>query len=152
MQREAIYTALVDQLSALKSGPNPSVVVVSRGFVVWDTADQQPAIYIVPVREVAQYSRGVPTKWTVHVELYVYVRWTDSVSAGVTQLSAVLDAIDNVLSPLGPNASPRAGLSVNTLGGLADYCAIQGAVEISAGFLSKSQTVARVPLEIVVAG
>jgi hypothetical protein len=37
------------------------------------------------------------------------------------------------------------------LGGLVVYCAIQGAVEISGGFLNGAQTVARIPLEIMVA-
>jgi hypothetical protein len=157
MQRDPIYAALVNQLNALTLAPLTSqygfVQVVSRGFVSWEQADAQPAIYVVPLTEKAEYKRGLPTKWWFKLDLYVYVRWIDSVAQGVTALTQVMDGIDFVLSPMNP---PNAGQGsdngfVNTLGGLCSYCALQGEAEISGGFLNRQQTVARMPMEIVVA-
>lgn len=158
MQRDPIYAAVVTQLSALMVPPlsqtyGPPVLVVSRGFVPWERADDQPAIYLVPLTEKAEYRRGLPTKWWFKLDLYLYVRWVDSVDQGVTALAKIMDGIDFVLSPMNP---PNAGQSgdngfVNTLGGLCSYCALQGEAEISGGFLNQQQCVARMPMEIVVA-
>lgn len=154
MQREPLYNAILAELQQLQGPqyvdtfPDQVHLVVSRGFVSWDEATIQPAIYLVPITEKAQYNSGLPTKWLVTAELWVYVR-ADTIAIGVQNLSMMLDAIDSILSPLGANAGPQ--LFVNTLGGLAVYCAIQGAIEISGGFLNGQQAVARVPLEIMVA-
>ena len=152
MVREPIYQALIGVLQQLQTGsyaqqfPN---LVVSRGFVMWDEADVQPAIYLVPKTETAEYRRGLPTKWKMTMDLYIYVR-ADSISLGVQNLSLLMDAIDAVLSPLGANAGSPNDF-VETLGGLVVYCAIQGATDISGGFLNGLQTVARMSLEVIVA-
>jgi hypothetical protein len=153
MQRDAIYNALLGQLTTgLLNVPPYDVRVISRGFVHWEAADVQPAIYIAPKKEKGKYVRGTPTLWTIELDLYAYVQWTDSVAQGVTALALVMDGIDFVLSPTGPNGSRNAAMAVNTLGGLAHYCALQGEAEISGGFLNKQQTIARMPVEIVVPG
>jgi hypothetical protein len=151
LQRDPIYAALLNQLLALQADPY-LVPVVSRGFVTWDAADIQPAVYIVPMTEVTTSKRGMPNTTLFNIDLYVYVRWTDTVNQGVTALAQVMDAIDYILSPLGPNGGFHSDNGVvNNLGGLAQWCALQGPSEISGGFLNKSQTVARMPLEIMVA-
>jgi hypothetical protein len=154
VQREPIYQALLGQLQQLQA-PSSSYaatwpsLVVSRGFVHWEDATVQPAIYIVPVKETAIYKKGLPTKWMVEVELYLYVR-ADSIDLGVQNLSALLDAVDATLSVF--NTTNAGGPTfANTLGNLAVYCAIQGAIDISGGFLNGQQAVARVPIEIMVA-
>lgn len=153
MQRDPIFAALLNQLTALTVSPY-TVQEVSRGFVPWEAADEQPAIYIVPGTETAEYKRGLPTKWIIHCELWVYVRWVDSVVTGVTALAQLMDSIDYILSPLGPNGGVRSDNGyVNNLNGTPGvvYCAIQGTSEVSGGFLNKSQTVARMPIEIMAA-
>lgn len=153
MQRDQIYAALLAQLTALTVSPY-LVQVVSRGFVPWEAADIQPAIYIVPKNEKGEYKRGLPTKWIIEIDLYVYVRWTDSVNQGVTALAQIMDSIDYILSPIGPNGGqPSDNGYVNNLNGTFGviYCALQGQAEVSGGFLNKSQTVARMPVEIMVA-
>lgn len=151
MQRDPIYAALLTQLQALLASPY-LVQVVSRGFVPWDEADLQPAIYMAPISEETIYKRGLPNKYLIKLDLWVYVRWVDSVSQGVTALAQVMDSIDYILSPLGPNGGAHGNNGyVNDLGGLAQYCALSGTSEISGGFLNKSQTIARMPLEIQVA-
>ena len=154
MQREPIYLALQNQLTALMVDPY-NVLVVSRGWIHFDEADQQPAIYIVPKNERAEYKRGLPTKWVMELDLYVYSKWSDSVNQGVSNLAILMDAIEYILSPVGPNSSQtttgRESNSVNSLNGLVVYCALQGVAEISGGFLNRGQTIARMPLEIMVA-
>ena len=151
MQRDPIYAALLNQLLALTASPY-NVQTVSRGFVMWDQADLQPAVYIVPVTEEAIYQRGLPIKWLFKIELYVYVKWTDSVQQGVTALAQIMDGVDYFLSPVGPNGGAAGDNGfVNNLGGLAVYCSLKGTSEISGGFLNKQQTIAKMPLEIMVA-
>jgi hypothetical protein len=151
LQRDAIYAALLGQLEALLVPPY-AAQVVSRGFVPWDQADLQPAIYIVPNTENVISAKGFPNKVQFKIDLWVYVRWTDTVEQGVTALAQFMDSIDYILNPLGPNGGPHGDNGfANTLGGLAQWCALQGTAEISGGFLNKSQTIAKMPLEIMVA-
>jgi len=156
VQRDPIYAALLNQLLALTTNQQyldqyGNILVASRGFVPWDQADAQPAIYIVPLTEKGDYKRGLPTKWMFKLDLYVYVRWVDTVAQGVTALAQVQDGIDYVLSPTGPNGGILSDNGfVNNLNGLAVYCALSGEAEISGGFLNKQQTVARMPMEIMV--
>jgi hypothetical protein len=103
------------------------------------------------VTEQGDYKLGLPTKWIIKLELYVYVKWVDNISQGVTLLAQIMDAIDYVLSPVGPNGVKVGNQFVNTLGGLAVYCALNGPAEISGGFLNRSQSIARMPVEIMVA-
>lgn len=151
MQRDAIYAALLTELNALKAPPY-NVAVVSRGFVIWDEAYTQPAVYIAPKTEEATYKQGLPTAWKIKLDLWVYVQWKDSVSGGVTALAQIMDGVDSILSPVGTNAGPGGGNGyVNTLGGLVRYAALQGAADISGGFLNQMQAVACMPVEILVA-
>lgn len=149
MRRDAIYTALTAQLAELINKPPYNVQVVSRGFVDWVMAHQQPAIYVVPMRENAVYKLGFPVLYTLSVDLYVYVRWTDSLEQGGRDLAVIMDGIEYMIGPGGPNGgvNPCIGLK-NTLGGLVNYCALSGPAEISLGFLSQSQAIARMPVEI----
>ncbi len=151
MTRDAIYSALLTQLLALQKPPY-NFLTVSRGFVPWDACDDQPALFIVPKTEKAEYKRGLPTKYLITLDLYVYVRWIDSVIQGVGALAQAMDAIDSIISPIGPNAGPLGDNGyVNTLGGLVVYCALQGESDISGGYLNNQQTVARMPVEIMAA-
>jgi len=150
--RDPIYTKLLAQLTKGLSASPYDVVNIGRGFVHWEQCDVQPAVFIVPNKEVGDYVRGTPVKWILNIDLYVYVRWVDSVEQGVTALAQLMDGIDAVLSPTGVNGSLNAGQAVNTLGGLVSYCALRGAAEISGGFLNRQQTIARMPVEIMVAG
>lgn len=151
MKRDPIYQALLTQVSALVASPYSLIKLASRGFVTWDQALVQPCVYIVPVTEEGEYKRGLPTKWKFKIDLYVYVKWVDSVQQGVTALAQVMDGIDLILSPTGPNGGALSSNGfVNNLGGLADYCALSGTADISGGFLNQQQTIARMPVEVVV--
>jgi hypothetical protein len=152
MQRDPLYSTLVAELQAALTQEPYNVQVVSRGFVPWDVADSMPAVYLAPSSEEAKYQRGLPTKWLVKCELWVYVKWTDSVAQGVTALAQIQDGIDACLAPAGVNAGPLGDNGyVNTLGGLCVYCALSGSGEVSGGFLNQNVAIARMPVEILVA-
>lgn len=153
MRRNALYEALAAQLATgLLRVPPYNVQLVSRGFVHWEAADIQPAIYVETVRESSKSQRGQPNTWTAHLNIWVYQRWIDSEAQGAAALSNIQDGVDLVLSATGPNGSRNAQFAVNNLGGLCDYCALQGDGDVSSGFLSKQQAIARMPVVIVVAG
>jgi hypothetical protein len=152
VRRDAIYAALTAQLEQLLNLSPYNVRVVSRGFVDWTQADVQPAIYIVPGKETpAPYKRGLPQVFLLQLDLYIYAKWVDSVEQGARALAVLMDGVEYIISPGGPNGgvNPCSGF-VNTLGGLADYCALQGTAEISIGFLNQNQSIARMPVEIKV--
>lgn len=154
MKREPIYDALLAQLQQLQTGTYITTwptMQVNLGFKTYEDTQIQPAVFLTPMKEQATYVRGLPTKWMLFAEIWVYIR-SDTVSLGVQNLNALLDAIDAILSPLGANAGPMSDNGfVDTLGGLVQYVAIQGEVEISGGYLQNNQSVARIPLEILVA-
>lgn len=151
MIRANIYPALVNQLTNIRNAPL-SLNVPTIEFGLEHAADQgnQPAIYVMPSKEKAEYTRGLLIKWILSCEIYVYVLNAGG-AAGVTNLLPILDGIDQVLSPQTNQRGP--GSFANDLGlpGIVSHCAIQGAVEIFGGYLD-SQTIARIPIEIVTAG
>ena len=145
MERETIYNALLAEVQSLTVPPNLlGIEVVSREFKHWIDAQQQPAIYIVQISETAEYRHGLPTKWTISAELWIYAKKEGDV-LGVMKLNPILDALEQKFRPAGPPQNFR-----NTLDGVVDRCAIQGTIEISGGWLGE-QSVAMVPLVIVTA-
>jgi hypothetical protein len=154
MKREPIYDALLGLLQQLQSPPYVTTwptIQVNLGFRTYEDAQIQPAIFIEPLKEAAVYQRGLPTKWKLQAAVWVYVR-SDTINLGIQNLNAFMDAIEAILSPVGSNAgAPSDNGYVLTLNELVQYAAIQGEVEISGGYLQNNQTVARIPLEILVA-
>jgi hypothetical protein len=145
VDREKLYNAVLAEVQTLQAPPNLlGIEVVSREFKHWDDAPQQPAIYIVQVAEAGEYQRGVPIKWTVSIELWLYAR-KDGDVLGVMKLNPILDALEKKFNPTGPPQN-----YVNTLNGVVQRCAISGTIEISGGWLGE-QAVAMVPLVIVTA-
>ena len=152
MQRNTLYAALLNELQTSLTADPYNVSIVSRGFVPLEAANQFPAVYLVPVTEEAKYTRGLPTKWVIKCDIWVYVKWVDSVVQGVVPLAQIMDGIDATLSPVGINAGPLGDNGyVNTLNGLAVYCALSGTTELSGGFLNQNVSIARMPVEIMVA-
>lgn len=141
MTREPIYAALFAMLQrALGSA---GIVTVQRGFKHFDdvNAADQPAAFMSQRAEVANpQPRGMPTKWTLQVEVYLYARSDDAGLTAGAQINNMLDAITTVIVP--------AIDGVQTLGGLAAHCWIEGAIQIDEGTFGQ-QAVAIVPLSIL---
>lgn len=141
MRREAVYSALFALLEQV-----PGVVTRSRRLRHWSDVGptEQPALFLAQVRESAtpgDPARGLPTKWLLHADVYLYAR-TDSRSAPGSQLNPLLDAIEAALAPASPMQRTQ------TLGGLAEHCWIEGDIDTDEGTLG-DQAVAIVPIRIL---
>jgi len=151
VKREAIYQALLTQLQGLTAPPySLAIPVISRDWVAWDNCPNQPAIFLAPEEETAAYdSAKIFIRWTIRAALWVYVQKADDQTLGVQVLTVILDAIESVLMARAGSVQGPPPF-VNTLGGLVNQLAINGPTVISPGYLG-SQTVARVPIEIITA-
>lgn len=146
MKREPIYAALAERILQLNAEPYLlGIETIGRDWKTWASVTNQPAVFVVPVKEDAVYQQGLPIKWRIHAEIWVYVKSTPS-KAGVQVLNPILDALESILTPA-VETTPASAFT-NTLDGAVFRCTISGPVEISAGFLG-DQTVARVPVEIL---
>jgi hypothetical protein len=140
MNREAIYGALFARLAGAAA-----FATVGRRLRHWSDVGpaEQPALFMVQKRETAERPPGLPAKWTLLVDLYVYAHAADEPSPPASVLNPLLDALEAALGP------DNAATNRQTLGGLVQHAAIAGAIETDEGVLG-GQTVAIVPVEIVV--
>ena len=167
-KREAIYEALFAKFSSLvgaaiimtengvaimteddvdlEADGVVSITTASRRWKPWSDVgpEMQPALYQMQVRETAiVQNRGIPTKYKLDVDLYIYATQQDENEPFSTTLNAILDAIDAKLVPDDPVNNEC------TLGGLVQRCRITGAVEIFEGVNDGRQIVAVLPIEIL---
>lgn len=149
MKRTEIYNALVTQIASLRDLPyNMTIPVIELGLDNASNVPRQPAIFIAPAHEISVYNQGLPIKWEIIAEVYVYTKKSGNFT-GVQNLLPMMDAIDLVLSP---QTNQRPGAYQNTLGlPYVSSCAISGQCEIFGGYLDE-QTIARIPIKIVTAG
>jgi hypothetical protein len=148
--RETIYTAFWNQVLTAKdrtSGLFP-FVTSSRRLVHWAnvSSDQQPAIFMTEPQEHVEQKLGVPPKWMFRLSLFIYDNCgSDPTALPGPRVSALLDAIDDALTPLGGPGGRQ------TLGGLVHRCWINGSVMRYEGIEGMmDQSVAIVPIEILV--
>lgn len=141
MNREAIYQALFDKLATV-----PALKTKSRKLRHWTDVQgiEQPALFQAQRSESAATTNGTATRWTLNVDVYVYVKTTGGNFAPATQLNNILDAIETALAPDNPIRN------TNTLGGLVVHCRIDGTVETDEGNLG-DQAVAIIPVVIFLA-
>jgi hypothetical protein len=143
MIREPIYEALF-ALLANAAG----FATASRRLRHWSdvAAMEQPALFLAQKSETAEQQRGLPTKWSCDVDLYLYCHAPDEVTAPSTVLNPLLDAVEAALAPLG---GADIAANTQTLGGLAYRAWINGKIETDEGTLG-GQSVAIVPIRITV--
>jgi hypothetical protein len=136
---EPIYAALFARLEAI-AGLKTS----SRRLRHWNDVpkEQQPALFMIQTGEAPEQVKGLPPKWRLGVEVYLYVSVSEDV-APATILNPLLGAIRDALGP-----EPVS--NTQTLNGLASHAWIAGQIEVYDGVLG-SQAVALVPIEILVA-
>lgn len=139
--RESIYAALFALLQQV-----PDVTTYSRRLVnAQDVAPESfPAAYQVQEKQTARYQGVMATKTTLRCSWLFYVYNSDPAQALSPQLNAMVDAACGLLAPSNP-------MTPNTLGGLVEYAAISGDIEIFEGVLG-DRAIAIVPIEIVLAG
>jgi hypothetical protein len=151
--RESIYAAVFAKFSALSWTPGiantpGAFVQVSRRLRHWSDVpvEQMPALFQVQTKEMTKQQRGLPTQWTLGIELYLYVGTNTQMDDTVTPsllLNPILDAVDNALRP------DNQALGTCTLGGLVSHAWIAGAIETSEGNLGSIEA-AIVPIEMLV--
>lgn len=136
MNREAIYSALWDLVSSVDG-----FVTKSRRIEHWANVPpaEQPAMFQMQTTEVAEVTTKMPTKWTFHVDLYLYAATNDG-RAPAQVLNPLIDAVCDRLKPQ---------FCDQTLNGLVHRCRIVGGIRTDEGALG-DQGVVIIPIEILV--
>lgn len=153
--REDIYAALFAKISTLLQDPitNPTgpIKTASRRLKTISAvpSEMQPAIFQVQAREgPTDVKRGLPTKWNLKPELWVFVWCSDLDSPSTPLLNPIIDAIEGVFKPDNPTVQDC------TLGGKVSHCRIQSRdIEIFEGVTTGStgyQAIAIIPIDIMV--
>ena len=140
MNREAIYAALYDRLKTI-----PGIVTTSRKLRHWSDVGQseQPALFQTQKTQTAIRQTGLPCKWLLPADIYLYVQ-DQSADGPSTAINALIDAVETALAP------DNIIKNTNTLGGLVEYCRIEGSIETDEGTLG-DQAVAIIPIIILAA-
>lgn len=137
--RKAIYAALFNKIKTI-----PGIVTTSKKLKMWSDVSpaQQPHISMRRLNDAPVQQRGVPTKWYMHRELYLYVIDKGPDGPG-DKLDDLLDSIISIAL-----AHDHPSKDVCTLGGLVEHCWISGEIQIDDGSLD-GQGVAIIPIEIL---
>src|SRR3970040_1642286 len=148
MTRDTIYAALLQLWSNLTVGGSPAFKTATRKVKIWElvAAEDQPALLQLQRRETVTKPRGLPAKWTLSIDLYLYVHTganTDQTIVPSQLLNPLMDAIEAALV-----IDDRSN-DACTLGGIVSHCFIDGAVEIFEGNLG-DELVAIIPIVVVV--
>jgi len=148
MIRESIYAAIFTFWSNLTVGGSPAFKSATRKLKIWENVEpeDQPALLQLQRRETVTRPKGLPARWTLTVDLYLYVHTGANNDPSVVPsqlLNPLMDAVEAamIVDDVGNNAV--------TLGGLVSHCFIDGAVEIFEGNLG-DQAVCIIPLTVVV--
>lgn len=141
INREAIYAALFARLAGI-----PGLVTASRTLRHWnDTApEQQPALFVAQGSQSPSTQPGLPTRWTLAADVYVYARASGG-SASSTVLNALLDAIEAAL-PWNPITGQHDNLGRDDVA----WARIDGPIETDEGTLGE-QAVAIIPIRVLAA-
>ncbi|MBV8061458.1 MAG: hypothetical protein JO253_08065 [Alphaproteobacteria bacterium] len=137
--RENIYAALFALIQAV-----PNVKVYSRKLAHWADCPEFPALYVHQKDEaVVKTGRRLPSKHTMHAEVYIYVQAPDGVLSA-TLLNNLVDAVQLSLAPPNPGIENR-----QTLSGQVEDCWIDGPIMTDEGVLGQTG-VAIIPISILV--
>jgi hypothetical protein len=137
--REAVYAALFAKLKSI-----PGLNTVSRRLQnVQDVAPENfPAAFQLQGEQANKYSGTVPTVYTWKCDWLLYAFNADPLDAPSTALNTLIDAAVAVLAP---------AFGKETLGGLVEYCAIDGNIQVFEGVLG-DRAVAVLPITILLPG
>lgn len=138
---ESIYAALFALGSGISGIKSSSRRLVSAQDVAIESA---PALYQVQIQQKADFQGAVPTRWELSCMWIVVVCQTDTTQPMTPTLNPILDAITAALAP-------APAMSRQTLGGLVEYAAIDGNIDISEGVMG-DRTVAFIPIKVIVPG
>lgn len=148
MNREAIYAKVFTFFSGLTTGGSPAFKTATRRMDTWDRvqAEDQPALLMSQRSEVAGFRKGLPIKWTLDLDLFLYVHTgalQDSTVVPSSILNPLLDLIEHAMQADDPMDD------LCTLGGLVERCSYSGSIQVLEGTLG-NEAVAVIPIQIVV--
>lgn len=134
--REAIYSALYAKLSQAAG-----FETVSRRLQHWTdvAASAQPALFQAQVDETAQTTPGLNSVFVLRVDVYLYANTQGDASLSPSTILNPL--IDATLAAIAPE--PISGKQ--TLGGLVEYCVVDGRLVTDEGVLG-NQGVCIIPI------
>ncbi len=146
--REVIYGRVFAFFSALTVGGSPAFKTATRKLDTWDgvEAEDCPALLISQRTETAEFRKGLPLKWRLNLDLYLYVRTNAQNDPSIIPsqvLNPLLDAIEDALK------RDDIANDACTLGGLVSHCSYSGSITITEGTLG-DEAVALVPISILV--
>jgi len=140
--RETIYAALFAQFASL-SGINKATRRLQEYSQVG--IESEPALFMLQRREIAHKLTGVPTKWTLNVELYIYVNTGNDLDNTIPAqvINPIMDTLEAALEP-------SSGTFYQTLGTLGvTEARISGPVEIVEG-VKGAEAEVMIPIEVIV--
>ena len=138
---ETVFAALYTQLSGVATFATSGRRLVN----VQDLNPEQfPAAFQLEGKQSWKFTPNAPPVLTLRATWVLYTFQTDPNAAQSTPLNLLLDAVRSALQP-------PAGQIKQTLGGLVEYAAIDGTVEIFEGVLGE-RAVALVPITLVMPG
>jgi len=156
--REQAAEALVALLQTLGPGGSGAFATVSRYVRVpqggsLDTAIAQPALYTVPIGEsTKQQGAGHLRLLTLHYDLYIYAKLPvgstpgtgDGITSGDQVLNPLIEAIETTIAP-------PTGQVGQTLGGVVEYCWIEGETAKAVGEMTPDgQCFCAIPIKILI--
>ena len=155
--RETVMNALLAQVATATSFKTVSryiTLIPGAPTPQPATPPLQPAIYLLEDHEeTARTGRGSPPVRTWFVVLWVYCKSptgntpgiSDGVTPGLSSINPLIDAIEATLAP------DNMATNEFTLGGLVQYCRIEGQTAKATGDLNPDgQCFAAIPIKILV--
>lgn len=137
--REQVFSALFAQLQSLQG-----LVTCSR--ILQNVQDMQPetlpAAFQLQGKQTTVYRGDVPTRTELSATWAIYAGTVDGVPP-TTPLNALVDAACAAIAPT--------GALKQQLGGIVEYAAIDGDIQIFEGILG-NRAVALVPIKLILAG
>jgi len=139
--REAVFAELFTRLQGVAG-----LITVSRRVkAVQDMQpEEMPAAFQIQGKQSMKFAGSTPTVTDMDVTWAIYTQTPDALTAPSIALNELTEAALAQLSP-----SP--GSDRQTLGGLVEYAAVDGDIEIFEGILG-DRAVALIPIRIVLGG
>lgn len=148
MIRENIYSAVFAYFSNLTIGGSPAFKLATRKLDVWEGVEfeDQPALLMLQKSEFITKPKGLPAKWTLSIDLYVYVHtgaMNDNTIVPTQLINPLIDLVEAsiALDDVFNNAC--------TLNRTVSHCYIDGSIEMFEGNLG-DQAVVIIPIIVVV--
>lgn len=144
LDRERIWLKFFERIQTISG-----IATFSRKLKGWDEFDpaEYPAICLAQGNETPTVdNRGLPPKWTLEGELYLYTFSEDDNLPPVIQRNNILKRIEEVLEPSASEITPAGAFQ--SLGGLVSHCRISGTIQTDEGNLG-DHALAIIPVQIV---